>query len=86
MAVTYIETSFGTSQTFKVPQLHKVVYAHTFEGVPAMWQVSYKDYLVNEWLKDNCKHAYYHSGGWDREKSIQFECDEEAMMFALRWA
>jgi hypothetical protein len=67
------------------PVLHKVVYANTIEGVPAQWQISYKDYIVNEWLKENCQHPYYHSPGYLTEKFIQFECDEEAALFALTW-
>lgn len=70
----------------KLPALHRVKYAHTLDGVPAQWQVSYKDYRVNQWLKDNCRHPYYHSPGYLEEKFIDFECDEDAMMFALRWA
>ena len=70
----------------QAPVLHRVVYAHTIDGVPAQWQISYKDYIVNEWLKENCQHPYYHSPGYLREKFIEFECDEDAMMFALRWA
>lgn len=70
----------------RVPVLHKVVYAHTTDGVPASYQRSYKDHLVDTWLKDNCRHPYYRSPGYLREKFIQFECDEEAVLFALRWA
>jgi hypothetical protein len=67
----------------KVPVLHKVVYANTTDSVQAQWQVSYKDYIVNEWLKENCMHPYYHSPGYLCEKFIEFECDEEAAIFAL---
>jgi hypothetical protein len=84
MTVTYKTNSKFPGINF--PVLHRVVYAHTLDGVPAQWQVSYKDYRVNEWLKENCKHPYYHSPGYLREKFIEFECDEEAVMFALRWA
>lgn len=65
--------------------LHRVVYAHTLDGVVAQWQVSYKDYRVNEWLKENCQHPYYHSPGYLEEKFIEFEDDKEALLFALRW-
>jgi hypothetical protein len=68
------------------PVLHTVVYAKTADGVPAQWQISYKDYIVNQWLEDNCNHGYYHSPGYLKEKFIQFECDEEAFLFALRFA
>jgi hypothetical protein len=70
----------------KVPKLHKVVYAYTVDHVQAFYQRSYKDRLVDEWLKSNCHSPYYHSPGYHREKSIEFECDEEAVWFALRWA
>ena len=70
----------------QVPVLHSVDYAHTLDDVPAQWQVSYKDYCVNEWLKANCTHPYYHSPGYMKEKFIEFECDEDAVLFALRWA
>ena len=85
MAVTY-NYPWSDMPHFGVPKLHRVVYAHTFDGVPAQWQVSYKDYRVNEWLEANCKHPYYHSPGYMKEKFIQFECDEDATLFALRWA
>ena len=69
----------------QVPVLHKVVYAYTVDGVQAQWQKSYKDYIVNQWLEANCKHAYYRSPGYLTEKFIQFEDDQEAVMFALKW-
>jgi hypothetical protein len=84
MAVTYKTNPLFPGVNF--PVLHRVVYAHTLDGVPAQWQISYKDYIVNEWLKENTRHPYYHSPGYLYEKFIEFECDEEAVMFALRWA
>lgn len=69
-----------------IPVLHRVVYDKTTDGVFATYQRSYKDYLVDEWLKSNCRHSYYHSPGYLREKFIEFECDEDALMFALRWS
>jgi hypothetical protein len=84
MTVTYLPLKGFPG--VKVPQLHRVVYAQTVDGVPASYQRSYKDHLVDEWLKENCRHPYYHSPGYLREKFIQFECDEEAVLFALRWS
>ena len=66
--------------------LYKVVYAKTTDGVLAAYQRSYKDYLVDEWLKENCRRPYYHSPGYLEEKFIQFEDDKEALLFALRWS
>ena len=71
--------------TVKVPKLYKVKYADTVDNVLAVYQRSYKDHLVDEWLDANCKANYYHSPGWIQEKFIQFEDDKEAVMFALRW-
>jgi hypothetical protein len=85
MAVTY-KYPWKDLPGFGVPILHRVVYAHTLDGVVAQWQVSYKDYRVNEWLKENCKHPYYHSPGYLEEKFIEFECEQDATLFALRWA
>jgi hypothetical protein len=70
----------------KMPVLHTVVYAYTEDHVQAFYQRSYKDHLIDEWLKKNCRSPYYHSPGYLKEKFIQFEDDQEAMLFALRWS
>ena len=69
----------------KLPKLHKVVYAKTVDNAMAMYQISYKDHLVDAWLKENCRNPYYHSPGYLTEKFIEFECDKDALLFALRW-
>ena len=84
MSITYKTNDAWPGVQF--PVLHKVTYAKTVDGVQAQWQISYKDYKVNEWLKANCRSPYYHSPGYLQEKFIQFECDEEAALFALTWA
>lgn len=66
--------------------LHRVVYGKTVDGVKAQWQVSYKDYIVNQWLEENCCNPYYHSPGYLEEKFIEFEDDAEATFFALKFA
>lgn len=68
------------------PVLHRVKYAETVDHMQAFYQRSYLDHLVDAWLKENCKAPYYHSPGYLREKFIEFEDDEEAFMFAMRWA
>ena len=68
-----------------IPVLHRVVYAYTIDRVKAYYQISYKDYLVNAWLEENCRSPYYHSPGYLTEKFIEFEDDKEAVLFALRW-
>ena len=66
--------------------LHKVVYGATTDGVLASGQRSYKDWLVDRWLEDNCKYPYYHNPGWTITKFIEFESEKDAVNFALRWA
>lgn len=71
----------------KFPVLHRVVYDRRIhESVPALYQRSYKDHLVDQWLKDNCRSPFYHSPGYLREKFIEFEDDAEAVAFTLRWS
>lgn len=82
MTITYTNP-WPEVPNLKVPVLHKVVYANTVDHVQAFYQRSYKEHLVDAWLKENCKSPYYHSPGYLREKSIQFEDDEEAAMFSL---
>jgi hypothetical protein len=81
MTITY--KTNDAWQGIKFPVLHKVVYACTVDHVDAFYQ---RSYLVDEWLKKNCRSPYYHSPGYLKEKFIQFEDDQEAVMFALRWA
>ncbi len=65
---------------------YTVVYAKTADGVKSRYQRSYKDWLVDQWLEENCQGHYYHDPGWTTEKYIQFESSEDAVHFALRWA
>lgn len=69
----------------EVPVLHRVVYHRHPDGILSYYYCSDRDYQVDEWLKKNCKHNYYHGPGYLPEKSIEFECDHDALLFALRW-
>ena len=80
-----ITSSLAETLNIKLPKLYKIKYAETVDGVQAQWQISYKDYIVNEWLKSNCKKPYYHSPGYLTEKFNEIEDEKEAMLFALRW-
>lgn len=64
---------------------YTVVYAKTTDGVQSGYQRSYKDWLVDQWLEENCTGPYYHNSGWTMEKFIQFERSEDAVHFALQW-
>ena len=83
MTVTY--TTNEKWPYIKFPKLHRVVYGETTDGTLAAYQRSYKDHLVDEWLRANCRHLYYHSPGYLTQKFIEFEDDAEAMMFALKY-
>ena len=83
MTITY--TTSDAWPGVKFPKLHKVKYADTVDHVDAFYQRSYLDHQVDAWLKENCHSPYYHGPGYLKEKSIQFEDDREAFIFALRW-
>ena len=83
MTITYKDWDLIPGK--KIAVLHKVHYSTSVDGVDAQYQKSLLDYQVDQWLEDNCKERYYHST-YHRDKFIQFEDDEDAMMFALRWA
>jgi hypothetical protein len=72
--------------TIRVPQLHRVIYAKTLDHVDAYYQRSYLDHQVDAWLEANCRSPYYHGPGYLKEKFIEFEDGEEALLFALKWA
>lgn len=82
MTITYKNLKY---LNVPVPVLHRVVYALTVDDVQAQYQLSYLDHIVNEWLIVNCKSNYYRSPGYFTEKFIEFEDDEEAFMFVLRF-
>lgn len=85
MTVTYKYYEYGEMK-LRFPVLHRVKYADTLDGIISLYQRSYKDYLVDEWLKKNCRGKYYHSPGYTTEKYIEFEDDQDAVWFALRWS
>ena len=89
MTITYVKKKLGTETTINSPVLHKVVYGIREPFNPnGLWFTNRHPQQpeIDAWVKENCKNPYYHSPGWTDEYFIQFEDDEEAMMFALRWA
>lgn len=89
MTITYVQKKLGTETTFTIPVLHKVVYGmrERFNANgPWFTNRHHNQPEIDAWLKVNCKNPYYTSPGWTDEYFIQFEDDEEAMMFALRWS
>ncbi len=85
MTITYKPSNFDPE--FSVPVLHKVVYAPNRDSNSMLYYGrTEKDFYVDEWLKENCQHRYYYHSGYTDDKFIEFECDEDAMLFALRFA
>jgi hypothetical protein len=66
-------------------------YTHDVIGltVPILHRAYYSSdedyYTVNKWCAENCKGRFYFSPAYMRE-SVEFEDDEDAMMFILRWS
>lgn len=58
--------------SIKIPVLHRVTYNGEFGE-------------VYRWCSKNCKHSFYVGPAW-QEPSVQFECDADAALFALRWS
>lgn len=84
MTITYKTNDRWPGVEF--PVLHRVVYGYSNNQIDDLYHRGYLDIEVDAWLKSNCRSPYYHSPGWNPEKSIQFEDDEEAFRFALRYA
>lgn len=84
MAITY-----RTSTVFpniKLPVLHRVVYGYFDNPVDQLYHRGWLLRQIDAWLEANCRNPYYHSPGYCKEQFIEFEDDEEAVLFALRWA
>ena len=71
MPVTY--TYPWPELNVKVPQLHRVHFTR------------YRIAEMREWLEANCRERYYVSPGWT-DNFVEFEDDQDATAFALRWA
>ena len=62
-----------------VPKLHDVIIK---EGEV----FSKKEYdEIYDWCKDNCKERFYIFPSWTLKVGAQFEDDEDAIMFSLRF-
>lgn len=90
MAITY-KRPFMDSST-KVPILHKVYYGEIAQelwfgkGTPFTMHYPKHDPAVIEWCETNCRAEWYRSPRYVLQCFIEFEDDEDAVMFALRWS
>jgi hypothetical protein len=73
--ITYHKPFTDLASDFEVPVLHKIAYPN----LPPM-----QIFVMSYWLKENCEGAYYQSPGYTDNYFVQFEDDEDAVMFALR--
>lgn len=80
MAKTYKELDGFPGIT--VPVLHNIVYG---KCESALYERHPKQVEIDAWLSENCKDRYYHTSSWMRVHAIQFEDDEDALMFALKY-
>lgn len=80
MTKTYVTSPLSPNLT--VPKLHKVVYGKRDMNGPLVYEHE-GTAKIREWCQQHCKEPFYMSPGWMEEVFIQFEDDEDAMLFAL---
>ena len=80
MTITYRRPF--SDRTTRVPILHKVCYGPT----GGIGKHPTHDVAVFDWCKENCQAAWYMSPGYVDQCFIEFEDDEDAVMFALVWS
>lgn len=72
-----------TAPTLKVPVLHKVYFTRyqIAEIISAIRRIA----EMRDWLEANCRAPYYVAPGW-ADNFVEFEDDQDATAFALRWS
>ena len=70
-----------------------ITYKKVFDNhnltVPVLHRVYHREeryYYINMWCKENCKRRFYFAPVWTTEYFVEFEDDEDAVLFALKWA
>ena len=81
MAKTYITSPILPNLSY--PKLHKIVYCSRNKYSPLTTEYQEISANIRRWCEQHCKEPYYVSPGWTDEIFVEFEDDEEAMMFAL---
>lgn len=58
--------------------------------VPVLHRVYLSDrawyYRQSSWCRENCRAPFYFAPGWTEKFFVEFDDDEDAVLFALRWA
>lgn len=83
MAVTYVP--MPGFPDIKTPKLHRVVYGR-YDPDQSLPDYTLEYYGIREWCELHCSNPFYFSPGWTDEKFIEFEDNNDATLFALRWA
>lgn len=69
---------------------YKKFFDHSEITFPVLHRVKIRDfayyYTINSWCKDNCRAPYYMAPSWAVDCAVEFEDDEDATLFALRWS
>lgn len=73
--ITYTYPWPEVAPTLKVPRLHEVNYNKKFNSGE-----------VYRWCKESCKAPFYTAPSWTGKNLVQFEDDEDAIVFALRFS
>ena len=82
--ITYT-TPWAALPEVKVPRLHRVTYGYS----ASFWdryEWNLKDRTIRAWCDEHCYAPFYFHAGYTNEKFVQFEDDQDAVLFALRWA
>jgi hypothetical protein len=73
--ITYTYPWPDLAPTLKVPKLHDVQYNNAYTGGE-----------IYRWCKENTRAPFYTAPSWTGKCLVQFEDDQDATMFALRFA
>ena len=82
--ITYTTPWIGLPDV-KVPQLHRVTYGYS-ASFRDRYEWNLKDRTIRAWCDEYCYAPFYFHAGYTNEKFVQFEDDQDAVLFALRWA
>lgn len=80
--ITYTNSSLFPN--IKFPVLHKIIIASSKNDSPIVREEKFEK--MRTWLMKNCKSNYYIIPSWQFVYGVQFECEEEAIMFGMALA
>jgi len=84
MTITY-RIPWDDLPNVKVAVLHRITYGYS-DTPQARHECRLKEHHIRKWCATNCQAAYYFHPGYTREKFIEFEDDEDSILFKLTWS